>query len=66
MAAARQAIPALDDSLALGDLSPLVTWLTANIHSQGARLGFNDLLRQATGEPLNPSHFEAHLTARYL
>jgi carboxypeptidase Taq len=66
MAAARQAIPALDDSLDLGDLSPLVTWLTANIHSQGARLGFSDLLRQATGEPLNPSHFEAHLTARYL
>jgi carboxypeptidase Taq len=66
MAAARKAIPTLDDSFAKGDLSPLTTWLTTHVHQHGARLGFNDLLRQATGEPLNPKAFEAHLTARYL
>ena len=27
---------------------------------------FNDLLRAATGKPLDPADFEAHLTARYL
>jgi carboxypeptidase Taq len=28
--------------------------------------GFQDLLRQATGKPLDPTDFTAHLTARYL
>jgi len=66
MAAARLALPGLDEALGRGDLSPLVGWLTENVHRHGARLGFNDLLAQATGEALNPAHFEAHLAARYL
>jgi carboxypeptidase Taq len=66
MAAARKAIPTLDDSLAQGDFSPLTAWLTEKIHRHGARLGFNELLSAATGAPLNPKPFEAHLTARYL
>jgi len=66
MSAARKALPNLDASLATGDLSPLIAWLTENVHAQGARLSFNDLLAAATGEPLNPTHFEAHLTTRYL
>jgi carboxypeptidase Taq len=66
MAAARRALPNLDDSFAQGDLSPLTAWLTTNVHQHGARLGFNDLLRAATGEPLNPAHFQSHLTTRYL
>ncbi len=66
MQAARRAVPALEPALAQGDFTPLTGWLAANIHCQGARLGFNALLRQATGEPLNPAAFEAHLTRRYL
>jgi carboxypeptidase Taq len=66
MAAARVALPKLDESLAKGDLSPLTAWLAANVHRHGARLGFNELLQAATGAPLNPTAFEAHLTARYL
>ncbi len=41
-------------------------WLRTHVHGQGSRLGFNDLLREATGKPLDPADFEAHLTARYL
>jgi carboxypeptidase Taq len=66
MQAARKALPNLDASLAQGNLAPLTAWLTTNIHQHGARLGFNELLRQATGEPLNPAAFETHLTSRYL
>jgi carboxypeptidase Taq len=66
MAAARRAIPTLDEALGRGDFSPLVAWLAHNIHANGARLGFNELLSAATGEGLNAAHFEAHLTARYL
>jgi carboxypeptidase Taq len=66
MAAARRALPDLDVALGRGDLSPLVTWLSARIHHHGSRLGFNELLLAATGEKLNPAAFEEHLTARYL
>jgi carboxypeptidase Taq len=41
-------------------------WLRVNLHGQGSRLGFQDLLRAATGKPLDPADFTAHLTRRYL
>jgi carboxypeptidase Taq len=66
MAAARRATPDLDAALGRGDLSPLLGWLRAQVHGRGSLLGFNDLLRAATGKPLDPADFEAHLTARYL
>ena len=66
MAAARRAIPAMDTHLAQGDLAPLLAWLRTHVHAQGSRLGFNALLLAATGKPLDPADFQAHLTARYL
>ena len=66
MAAARRAEPMLDAALAQGDFSPLTGWLRTHVHSQGSRLGFNDLLRAATGKPLDPADFETHLRRRYL
>jgi carboxypeptidase Taq len=66
MAAARREVASLDTSLERGDLTPLVSWLREHVHGMGSRLDFNDLLRHATGKPLDPLDFEAHLTARYL
>jgi len=66
MAAARRDVPSLDAALERGNLGPLVGWLRMHVHGQGSRLGFNDLLRAATGKPLDPTDFEVHLTARYL
>jgi carboxypeptidase Taq len=66
MRAARQATSGLDDALARGDLGPLRGWLRAHVHAKGSLLGFNDLLQAATGKPLDPADFEAHLTERYL
>ena len=66
MRAARAATSGLDEALARGDASPLLRWLRENVHSQGSRLGFQDLLRHATGKPLDPADFTAHLTGRYL
>jgi carboxypeptidase Taq len=66
MAAARRAVPGVDAALAQGDLSPLLGWLRANVHGQGSLFEFNALLVQATGKPLDPADFQAHLTARYL
>ena len=66
MAAARRAVPGLDDALGRGELAPLLTWLRENVHGKGSLLDFNELLRAATGKPLDPADFEAHLTQRYL
>ena len=66
MVAARAAVPGLDGALGQGDLGPLVGWLRTHVHAQGSRLGFNELLRAATGRLLDPAAFEAHLAARYL
>jgi carboxypeptidase Taq len=66
MAAARLAVPGLDAGFAQGDIAPLTAWLTRNVHSKGSRLGFGQLLEQATGEPFSPAAFLAHLTERYL
>jgi carboxypeptidase Taq len=66
MAAARRDTPGLDAALAQGDLSPLTGWLALHVHGRGSLLGFNDLLREATGKPLDPADFQAHLRTRYL
>ena len=66
MAAARREVPGVDAGLGRGDLSPLLGWLRGKVHGVGSLLEFNDLLRAATGKPLDPTDFTAHLTARYL
>ncbi|MCQ4162222.1 carboxypeptidase M32 [Roseomonas sp. GC11] len=66
MRAARAALPGLDAALGEGDFAPLRGWLREKVHGQGARLGFQDLLRHATGKPLDPADFIGHLTERYL
>lgn len=66
MAVARHSVPQIDERLVEGDVSPLLTWLREHVHRQGSLLGFNGLLREATGGPLDPAHFQAHLTERYL
>ncbi len=66
MAAARRAVAGLDEALERGDLAPLLGWLRTHVHGLGARLGFGELLRAATGRGLDAGDFEAHLAARYL
>ena len=65
MAAARLAAPGLDAGFAAGDIAPLTAWLTRHVHSQGSRLGFGQLLEQATGAAFSPAAFLEHLTQRY-
>ncbi len=66
MATARRAVSGLDAALAVGDLGPLRGWLAENVHAKASLHGFNELLRTATGRPLDPAAFQAHLTERYL
>lgn len=65
-AAIRRAVPDLEERVARGDLAPAFDWLRANIWLQASRWDTPELVRRASGEPLDPRHFRAHLEARYL
>lgn len=65
-AAMRRAMPDLDARIGAGDLSPVFDWLRTHIWSQGSRWTTDELAIRASGEPLNPAHFKAHLESRYL
>jgi carboxypeptidase Taq len=63
--AARKALPELDGDLAAGRFAPLLGWLRTNVHGKASRYSTGELLRQATGKPLDAEIFKAHLRARY-
>ena len=66
MATAMRQTQGMKTSMELGDLSPLMTWLRTHIHARGSVMGFNELLAEATGKPLDPEYFLTHLRQRYL
>ncbi|GIU41705.1 carboxypeptidase M32 [Shewanella sairae] len=49
-----------------GRLGDVMHWLQTHVWSQGSLLEIDELMRQATGETLNPAHFKRHLENRYL
>ena len=59
-------VPDISGSIREGDFTPLLSWLRSNIHSKGKFLNFDDLMTNATGEPLNADYFIQHLERRYL
>jgi carboxypeptidase Taq len=59
------ALPDLPAQIGRGEFAPLVGWLRANVHQQGSLPETQDLLTQATGRPLTPQPFLAHLEHRY-
>jgi carboxypeptidase Taq len=65
-AAARRAMPNLEDDIAEGRPAALVDWLRTNVHGRGSLQTAEELMTVATGEPLNPKIFLDHLTHRYL
>jgi len=65
-AAMRRATPDLDARIAGGDFTPVFDWLRQHIWQAGSRWTTDELAARASGEPLNPAHFKAHLGARYV
>lgn len=63
---ARRTISGLDASLAAGDYKPLLGWLRERIHCQGQRFDGPELIKQATGEAVDGTHFLDHLRAKFL
>lgn len=63
--AAKQQHPELLAAIAHGNFKVLIHWLHDNVHSRGRLLSMNDLLQQATGQPLTVDFFITHLQRRY-
>jgi carboxypeptidase Taq len=64
-AAMHRAMPDLDARIGSGDLAAVFDWLRTHIWTQASRWTTDELAVRASGEPLNPAHFKAHLLARY-
>jgi carboxypeptidase Taq len=65
-AAMRRAMPDLEERILRGELNAVFDWLRENIWSQASLWTTEELTLRASGEPLNPAHFKAHLQSRYL
>lgn len=64
--AAKRAHPEIPEAIRIGNFTPLLAWLRENVHEKGRLLSADDLLREATGRPLDPEVFKTHLKTRYL
>lgn len=65
-AAACRAEPAIVPGIAAGDFAPLLAWLRTHIHAKASLASTEAILVAATGRPLDPACFKAHLQRRYL
>ncbi|WP_423743333.1 carboxypeptidase M32 (plasmid) [Haladaptatus sp. SPP-AMP-3] len=58
----------LDDPMELireGEFAPIRDWLTENIHEQGQKYTTDELIEEATGEPLTAEYFLDYVTEKY-
>jgi len=65
MHALRRDMPDVDGRIERGELAPIRRWLTDRIHRYGKSRTPDELIREATGEPLNPRHLIEHLKAKF-
>ena len=64
--AIRNEVEDLDGAIARGDFSALNAWLKTNVHGVGARSNVQDLVKDATGQPLSALPALRYLEAKYL
>ncbi len=57
---------AVDEAIGKGDLSPVLAWQREKIWLKGSSLTADELMTEATGEPLNVLYYRQHLVSRYL
>ncbi|MFW5654027.1 MAG: carboxypeptidase M32 [Roseicyclus sp.] len=63
--AAGEADPGIGAALEAADYEPLRAWLTDNVTRHGRRFTRDELLRKATGRPLDPEPYLRHLAAKF-
>jgi len=58
--------PNINEEIAEGNFTHAQAWLRENIWQKASSLETNVLIKEATGEELNPRYFKEHLENRYL
>jgi carboxypeptidase Taq len=58
--------PGLDGEIEAGRFGSLFEWLRKNVHSVGASLGAQQLIREATGKPLTAAPWLRYAEGKYL
>ncbi|UTM58833.1 carboxypeptidase M32 [Photobacterium sp. CCB-ST2H9] len=56
----------VDNLIRERNLQPIFNWLDRHIWKKASFLSTEDILKEATGETLNPDYFKEHLVSRYL
>ena len=64
-ATAKRELPDIPEAISRGDFSHLIGWMRKNLHAKASSASTDELMIQATGEPLETASFKAHLQARY-
>jgi len=62
----QQKFPNINEQISNGDFSNVFSWLKENIWQEASFHSTSDLIKNATGESLNPKYFKEHLINRYL
>jgi carboxypeptidase Taq len=58
--------PGIDEEIAGGQFGGLFEWLRDNVHSLGAKVTIQDLMKTATGKPLSAAASLRYLESKYL
>ncbi|MCF6303149.1 MAG: carboxypeptidase M32 [Devosiaceae bacterium] len=58
-------IPTAPSQIEQGNFNEINAWRAKNVWQKGSRFSTTQMMEQATGEPLNPAYFIAHLQQRY-
>jgi carboxypeptidase Taq len=62
----RNALPELEAQIGRGEFGGLFGWLRENVHTMGAKGTVNELMKQATGQPLSAAALLRYLESKYL
>ncbi|MFI4895770.1 MAG: carboxypeptidase M32 [Steroidobacterales bacterium] len=62
----RNGVTDLEQQIARGEFGGLFGWLRENVHALGAKVTVNELMKQATGQPLSAAALLRYLEAKYL
>lgn len=62
----KRELPSIMQDIQEGRFAPLFAWLNEKVYQHGARLSTGELLRQATGSPLNPDCYLEYLQGKYV
>ncbi|WP_068781603.1 carboxypeptidase M32 [Paenibacillus sp. GM2] len=61
----RKELPEFDSLIAAGNLEPIKAWLTDKIYKYGKSLKPAEIIKQVTGEDLNPDYLADYLEQKY-